>query len=63
MRAKHAGTSEAGSKQRGLDVASVPQRPGRPTDSRQAFSPARPGPDETDLGFSGQGLGKPLLKD
>jgi len=33
---------------------SVRKRPGRPTDSRQAFSPARPGQDETDLVFVGQ---------
>jgi len=33
---------------------SVRKRPGRPTDSRQAFSPARPGQGETDLGFVGQ---------
>ena len=38
---------------------SVRKRPGRPADSRQAFSPARPGHGETDLGFVGQALGKP----
>ena len=38
---------------------SVRKRPGRPADSRQAFSPARPGQSETDLGFSGQALEKP----
>ena len=40
-------------------VCSVLKRPGRPTDSRQAFSPARPGQGETALGFSGQALEKP----
>ena len=35
------------------------RKPGRPADSRQAFSPARPGQGETDLGFSGQALEKP----
>ena len=34
------------------------KRPGRPTDSQQAFSPARPGQGERDLGFSEQTLGK-----
>ena len=38
---------------------SVRKRPGRPADSRQAFSPARPGQGETDQGFSGQALKKP----
>ena len=38
---------------------SVRKRQGRPADSRQAFSPARPGQSETDLGFSGQALEKP----
>jgi len=38
---------------------SVRRRPGRPADSRQAFSPARPGQCETDLGFSGQAFEKP----
>ena len=38
---------------------SVRKRLGRPADSRQAFSPARPGQSETDLGFSGQALEKP----
>lgn len=32
---------------------------GRPTDSRPAFSPTRPGQCETDLGFVSQALGKP----
>jgi len=43
----------------GVVKISVRKRPGRPTDSRQAFSPARPGQGETGLGFSGQALGKP----
>jgi len=38
---------------------SVRKRPGRPADNRPAFSPARPGLCETDLGFVGQALGKP----
>ena len=43
-----------------LGVAiSVRKRPGRPEDSRQAFSLARLGQSETDLGFSGQALEKP----
>ena len=37
----------------------VRKRPGRPADSRQAFSPAKPGQDEIDLGFSGQALEEP----
>jgi len=40
-------------------IISVRKRPGRPTDSQQAFSPARSGQGETDLGFSGQALEKP----
>jgi len=40
-------------------ASSVRKRPGRPTDSRQAFSPARPGQGETDLGFVGQAMEKP----
>jgi len=38
---------------------SVRRRPGRPADSRQPFSPGRPGQCETDLGFSGQAFEKP----
>ena len=44
---------------RKLPDTSVRKRPGRPADSRQAFSPARPGQSETDLGFSGQASEKP----
>ena len=44
---------------RTLSTISVRKQPGQPADSRQAFSPARPGQDETDLGFSGQVLEKP----
>jgi len=35
-------------------MCSVRKRPGRPADNRPAFSPARPGQCETDLGFVGQ---------
>ena len=42
-----------------LRTTSVRKRPGRPADNRPAFSPARPGQCETDLGFVGQALGKP----
>jgi len=42
-----------------LGEISVRKRPGRPADSRQAFSPARPGQSETDLSFSGQAVEKP----
>jgi len=40
-------------------LGSVRKRPGWPADNRPAFSPARPGLCETDLGFVGQALGKP----
>jgi len=47
-------------KPNGFMVAhSVRKRPGRPADNRGAFSLARPGQCETDLGFVGQALGKP----
>ena len=39
-------------------TSSVRKRPDWPSDSRQAFSPARPGQSKTDLGFSSQALEK-----
>jgi len=44
-------------KVRGTIGDSVRKRPGRPADNRPAFSPARPGQCETDLGFVGQAFG------
>ena len=37
-----------------FDCVSVRKRPGEPADSQQAFSLAKPGKTEINLGFSGQ---------